>query len=313
MEHSPNSGVKRKNCDNIIGDFVQRKTRKRVESVEVTEVTGHCPAKLPENHLTLLNSNANKELQKMDPALTNFLQGLENKLLTGFEEVKTEVRELKVDVKDLNNWRPIMEKRMEQCETYNNRPSFEPSSEVKVSGIPLSVTLNPGEIVRKVLAFIGVDSPGQGLVDAREVKYLTDRMMGTEQMETEAAPAAPTVNAGTRSRTDFRTDFKSVIAVLSCPTVKDNVMRRKRSKGEVLAIHVFPDSGASPTLKIFFNEIFQPDVFELMKEARILAKRKGYLAPWVSGSRILTKRSRNAPVVEIRCVSDLQKLGRVDN
>ena len=166
------------------------------------------------------------------------------------------------------------------------------SLDLEISGVPLEVTFPPIEVASKVLAALGVAKSENALVNAKEIFPNSE---STSSSNTENSTAK----------------YRIIIASLTSPNVRDLFMRIKRyDKKDLLASEVFTVNSAE---KIYINEVYPKEVYNLLKKVRKVARENGFTAPWVSANNIIVRRNRGENPICILNEQDLSKLKKVND
>ena len=188
----------------------------------------------------------------------------------------------------------MVETKSTRSELHNVRKfvSDATSLDLKISGVPLEVTFPPIEVASKVLAALGVAKSENALVNAKEIFP-----------NSESTSSSNTENSAAR--------YRIIIASLTSPNVRDLFMRIKRyDKKDLLASEVFTVNSAE---KIYINEVYPKEVYNLLKKVRKVARENGFTAPWVSANNIIVRRNRGENPICILNEQDLSKLKKVND
>ena len=73
---------------------------------------------------------------------------------------------------------------------------------------------------------------------------------------------------------------------------------------------IYPSAPKSAT---YINEIYTSAVYSLLKKVRRKAKLNGYLNPFVKGTIIFVKRSKESQPITILTESDISKLTKIND
>ena len=206
-------------------------------------------------------------------------------------EIKPAINEIPGIKDNLNDL--VVETKSTRNELHNIRKFVSDASslDLKISGVPLEVTFPPIEVASKVLAALGVAKSENALVNAKEI-FPNSESTSSSNVDNSAAR------------------YRIIIASLTSPNVRDLFMRIKRyDKKELLASEVFT---VNSTDKIYINEVYPKDVYNLLKKVRKAARENGFTAPWVSANNIMVRRNRGENPIIILNEQDLGKLRKVN-
>ena len=208
-----------------------------------------------------------------------------------------------------------------QCERVNKIESGDVnalSSVIRVSGIPVGITDDPMTIIIKTLAAIELSNPIAAIADVLEHKTKTANDSNANETSSETAMIidSSTPNPSTNPLSNTQTPNKNAttnrtfFVTLSNHSVKQAVIRRMIDKKKLTVKDVFNinDEG-----RIYINEMYDKDTYQLFLKVRELAKKNGYKYPWVKGNNIYVKRDNNSVPIIIQSMDDLKLLRKVND
>ncbi|KAK2579150.1 hypothetical protein KPH14_000911 [Odynerus spinipes] len=150
------------------------------------------------------------------------------------------------------------------------------ASQLVLSGLPEK----PGEdlrtIVTKASSVLGVDLPSTHLVRVT-------RMRGVPNV-----------------------DRPRLVHILLASSIsRDAIISAKRKKGQLLASEVDATLG---TRQIFVNEYLSRDTWALLRQARVVARKRGYQHVWIRSGRVYVRRESGSSITSISSTEDLNNL-----
>ena len=198
------------------------------------------------------------------------------------------------------------------------------SSDIKISGIPLTITDDPYVVATKVFTAMGFKNSENCIFHARELKIRNAAPQSaistlhfdsaqTSQSSYSVPPQPPLQSLASTStivNPTFPANSKRVLIItLTSVSAREAVINRKREIKDLLSTNVFP---GIPTFKIFVNEIYDSFTYQLLRKTRIRAQECGYFTPWVYNGKIMVRRDTNSPAIIISSEQDLLLLNRVN-
>ncbi|XP_071642238.1 uncharacterized protein [Temnothorax longispinosus] len=159
-------------------------------------------------------------------------------------------------------------------------------NELIISGVPATMPVTPLECVRNVFTTF-------------EIPELTCHILGVRPVARKPLPVAA------RDRPLPISPTNSYIITLASSAVRDVVMSKKRARRALVQRDICGnDSGRS----VHVNELLPKDTYELLQQAKRVAKEKSYAYVWVRGGRVHVRHSDGKPAISINSVADLNKL-----
>lgn len=181
---------------------------------------------------------------------------------------KEEIENLKKENTVLKNKNKELEMRLVDCEQYSRKNC------VEIHGIPVTPNENVVHIVKKV---------GEALdVNIQETMIDNCHRLGRRN-----DGGAPGIIVKFVRRLDV-----------------EEVLKKRRVKRNLSTRHM----GMSSDCPVYINESLCPMKRTLYGRVRALKREKGFKYLWLRGGKILIRKEEGAPVVEINCYDDLDKL-----
>lgn len=287
------------------------------------EIDANFTGSLPSTNNTNMDEHTNSNLSPLPP-----IQGVSNEFLnsdmgifltairtenrTGFNSAIQANASTRRDVDAVIHRQNIFESKFVEQTCYQ---SSSLPAEISISGFPSTITDDPHTIVLKVLTAIGLPNPQNEIIDVRVNKSTIETPTNVSQSSDNAiiteSASIPTINNLNTTNLPRNVLF----VTLSSSIIRAVVMRKKQAKYHELkrslcSTDFYP---TAPKTNIFINEIHPPQVFNLLKLVRKAAKRNGFLNPYVRGTIILVKRTKESQPIAILTEEDISKLTKVND
>ena len=170
----------------------------------------------------------------------------------------------------------------------------EPTSEIKVNGIPANTTMSHADLAKKLLEVIGLNNLCSDILSVREIK---------PKIVSQVTAGTPTPKSNISNKS--QEPLISLVIKLKSNVISQHILQTKRSYG-VLKFNDLVEGG--PDIVIRLYEMSS----SLLNDLRLLAKEKatklGYKYTWVSNGNVLVKKSDNSTPIYITTEHDLNNI-----
>ena len=190
-------------------------------------------------------------------------------------ELRKENSSLRSQIADLSN-------RLSSVE------SVHASSDIAISGLPLSLTDTPRVMVQKVFIALRISHLD---ADILEVRVLVGKPGGA------VGERRSTLTANTAS--------KSLLVVLKSPRVRDFIMDKKREHKELTVKEVF---GLDQQGNVFVKEFLPASVYGLLRRTKAVAAHAEFKYVWTRSGVICVRKTNGSPVILIKTEADFVNL-----
>lgn len=155
------------------------------------------------------------------------------------------------------------------------------AAELKISGIPLSVTLPETIIAQRVLTNLKLDSLHNSILSVRKVNY-------------KDTPQSQAI----------------IVQFASCQ-IRDFVVQTVKRRGGIFCDEIFPEFVESH-VKIYANEFFSQATHTLLQKTKEKAKVCNYKFTWARNGVIYTRKDESSKTIPIITENDLDKMRQSD-
>ena len=162
------------------------------------------------------------------------------------------------------------------------------SSDIIISGLPLSLTDTPRVMVQKVFIALGISHLD---ADILEVRVLVGKNGGAVGERRSTSPA--------------NTASKSLLVVLKSPRVRDFIMDKKREHKELTVREIF---GLDQQGNVFVKEFLPASVYGLLRRTKAVAAHAGFKYVWTRSGVICVRKTNGSPVILIKSEADFVNL-----
>lgn len=162
--------------------------------------------------------------------------------------------------------------------------------EVRISGIPASVTTSTSRSVERILEVIGIENPTRFILDYRG--WLPGASADLPEGVEEASNTASSL---------------VTVVKLTSNVVRDLVLEKAVALRSLTAHMIFETGGDT---RVYINPIWPKPIYELLKCARERSKSLGYALPLVKNMIVHVRETPKSKLIPIFRKSDLGTLPR---
>ena len=171
----------------------------------------------------------------------------------------------------------------------------QPSSEIKVSGIPSTCTVLIAEIAHNLLKYINADS---AINDIFEIRPITPKTSTLNPDTSASTSTDQTNNLSTPLTSSFVIQFRSVCE-------RDRVLRLKRIAKTINLENLIQNGG---DVKVDVFEMLSPRVFKLYNLVKSNSTKLGFKFTWARGENVYVRKSEKSSIITITTEGDLSKM-----
>ena len=162
------------------------------------------------------------------------------------------------------------------------------SSDVTISGLPLSLTDTPLDMVHKVFGALGIPELDGDILEVRVLAGKTGGAIGER-----------------RSTSTANTMSGSLLVGLKSPKVRDFIMTKKREHKNLTVKEVF---GLDRPGSIFIKEFLPSPVYGLLRRTKAVAVRAGFKYIWTRSGAICVRKTDGSPIISVKTEADFANL-----
>lgn len=168
-----------------------------------------------------------------------------------------------------------------------------PTSEVKVDGIPKTCNTPIEELAQKILQVMNLSALCNDILNIREIKFKS-------QTSTSNNASTPEIAGLNSTRAD-----KSIIIKFKSVEIKKHVLSCKRKHGPI-KVSDLVEGGSSDNVLIF--EMHPHIIYELRCMAKDICRSKNYKSPWIAEGTVFVRKDEESQIIPIIIEDDLAKI-----
>ncbi|XP_043285739.1 uncharacterized protein [Venturia canescens] len=158
-----------------------------------------------------------------------------------------------------------------------------------IAGVPFDENITPENIVKEVFRVLGLSDLSQYILSVRKLSRNDSNN---------------TLNAAANGENTIKK--ASFIVSLTATSIRDQVLHKKRSKGQLSWSEIFPDCHKSvANFNIFVNKMLPKPTYMLLRQVKRKVKQIAYKYVWEDQGNIYIRKNDGEPRLLIRTETDL--------